>query len=211
MRNRNGFTLIELLVVITIITVLAGLLIPGVLRAMKQAKTNRALSEMQHLATVITQVYSEIGYYVRLEDLAKNTNEITTTMRGKVWAWQNAPSPENTYTDGDNDDIDTPSAGFPSELGNLWTGPYTTYKNHINYRPLDPWKRPYRMFWTTNALVRPAGATGAMVIISAGGDGEYNYGIGSDPDNAAQSNFLNFNPAGDKGDDAYYIFNAGIQ
>lgn len=227
MRRRNGFTLIELLVVITIMVIMAGLLIPGVLRAMKQAKTNRALSEMQHLATVITQVYSEVGYYVRLEDLTK-------TDTSTIFIWTST----NDYTvNGQSDDEITVTALDDSSVstGNMWNGPYLTYKNYVSLptpygpRPIDPWGNPtgddtvkslrqYRMFWIDKAtspaaLFVPAGANGAMVIISAGGDGVYQCGItaGTTPAAATQADFDDFNPAVNKGDDAYYIFNAGIQ
>ena len=227
MRTRNGFTLIELLVVITIMVILAGLLIPGVLRAMRQAKSNRALSEMQHLATVLTQVYSEVGYYVRLEDLTKADTS--------AYVW-NPNKTTSDYADGVSDD-ELGGGIYGTELNNLptvsfWNGPYTTYKSYATVaggsRPIDPWGNPtadntnkllrqYRMFWITNsgsaALWVPAGATGAMVVISAGGDGKYQCGItaGKTPADAVQADFDNFNPGVDKGDDVYYIFNAGIQ
>ncbi|HNQ35102.1 MAG TPA: prepilin-type N-terminal cleavage/methylation domain-containing protein, partial [bacterium] len=68
---KKGFTLIELIVVIAIIAILAGIVLPGVMKALQQSKVNRAVSEMQHLATVLGQVYNDIGYYVRLEDLTE--------------------------------------------------------------------------------------------------------------------------------------------
>ena len=221
MRKRNGFTLIELLVVITIIVVLAGLLIPGVIRAMKQAKINRALSEMQHLATVITQIYSEVGYYVRLEDLTKSDNSLIRT-------WMSGD-----YVIGQSDN-EVATALSSLLTGNMWNGPYTTYKSYATAtpqagggggsRPIDPWGNPtgldadkalrqYRMFWTTVSSVKPVGASGAMVIISAGGDGVYSCNIAGSkkPSDAVAADFDDFNPSIDKGDDVYYVFNAGIQ
>jgi len=226
--SKKGFTLIELLVVISIIAVLAGLLVPGILKAMKQAKSNRALSEMQHLATVLSQVYNEVGYYVRLEDLAKSDTS-------QVYVWEDSTD----YAAGVSDD-EIIGTTYGTQLNtlttaNFWAGPYLTYKDYVQissgYRPIDPWgktsdplnaqEHQLRMFWTTSASVTPAGATGAMVIISAGPDKIYRCGINSNPENAELSNFQNFNPnsgvydpienPNGKGDDVYFIFNAGIQ
>ena len=243
MRNRKGFTLIELLVVIAIMTILAGLLIPGVLKAMKQAKTNRALSEMQHLATIITQIYSEVGYYVRLEDFVRPTTAYPLD-QGRAWT-----SNSLSYANGRSDDDLMAGGTSPDTALNqinttkFWSGPYTTYKNYTitglapdtqgvrtGPRPIDPWGNPtdsepnkalrqYRMFWIANVLGTepasafvPVGATGAMVIISAGGDGIYNCNIpgSKKPSDAVSTDFANFNPGSDRGDDIYYIFTAGI-
>ena len=227
LKSLTGFTLIELLVVITIMVVLAGLLIPGVLRAMKQAKTNRALSEMQHLATVITQVYSEIGYYVPLEHLTKVTASSADVRR---WVWSdylvNGQDDKAVIASANN--LSTPAYPEANDVMSMWAGPYLTYKSYstTTNRPLDPWgvmgnsnadARQYRMFWITDSgpaqIWVPLGAKGAMVIISAGGDGKYQCGItaGKTPEDAVQADFNVFNPALEKGDDVYYIFNAGIQ
>ena len=73
------------------------------------------------------------------------------------------------------------------------------------------------IIFATLQILGPASiwsATGAMVIISAGADNKYQCGItgSTDPSLAVTANFDGFAPdAINKGDDVYYIFNAGIQ
>ncbi|MFA5393052.1 MAG: prepilin-type N-terminal cleavage/methylation domain-containing protein [Candidatus Ratteibacteria bacterium] len=239
MRKKNGFTLIELLVVIAIMVILAAILIPGVTTAMKQAKSNRAVSEMQHLTTVITQVYSEVGYYVRLEDLAESNQT-------NVRRWISSDY-TNGLSDGDVPALNTLSYTVDaSDVSAMWAGPYTTYKSYCatiaansttpgGLRPLDPWgtmgnsgtnNGQYRMFWITKIAfpnLVPAGANGAMVIISAGADGilqscatnkttpALTKSTAPFPD--ASINFTYFEPTNTNitEKDPYYIFNAGIQ
>ncbi len=223
--KRRGFTLIEMLVVMAIIAVIAGLLIPGVLKAMRQAKVNKVLSEMQHLATVLSQVYNEVGYYVRLEDLIK-------TDTTQIYVWEDAQDYEDGVSDDDLGDGTHGTLLSTLPTGNFWAGPYLTYKDFVQVstppgsgsRPIDPWgktsdpnnalQHQYRLFWSTNPDLKPAGASGTMVIISAGPDKVYQCGIPDNktPINAKQSDFQNFDPVNnDKGDDIYFTFNAGIQ
>ena len=58
-RSGRGFTLIELLVVITIIGLLAAILIPSILGAMKSAKRARALGQIRDLDGAIKRYYAE--------------------------------------------------------------------------------------------------------------------------------------------------------
>jgi prepilin-type N-terminal cleavage/methylation domain-containing protein/prepilin-type processing-associated H-X9-DG protein len=69
---RAGFTLIELLVVIAIIAILAGLLLPSLVRAKDAARTTQCRSNMRQMA---------IGYHLYNEDY--NNRLPTTEMLGK--------------------------------------------------------------------------------------------------------------------------------
>lgn len=73
-RRRGGFTLVEILVVIGIIVLLAGILVPLVGRAMRQAKQTRTAADLQSIATAIEAFKTDHGYYPGAEPtIAENT------------------------------------------------------------------------------------------------------------------------------------------
>jgi len=61
----RGFTLVEILVVIGIIVVLAGILVPMIGRAMRQAKRTRTAADMQAITTALEQFKNDTGDYPR--------------------------------------------------------------------------------------------------------------------------------------------------
>ncbi len=170
---------------------------------------------MQQFAAVIIQVYSEVGYYVRLEDLVKSDET-------QVRVWLSS----DYSTDGIDDNDITPVAANALPDPNRWAGPYKKYRTttvaSTGDRPLDPWGREYRMFWLNDTHASsepkiPAGANGTMVIISAGSDkksesvdGDVLPGEGAISEEAVT--FSNFDPKKSNiEEDLYFNFNAGIQ
>ena len=62
-KNRRGFTLVELLVVITIIAALAALVSPQVLRGLKKADLNTAISNSRQIGLAMFAFETEYGSF----------------------------------------------------------------------------------------------------------------------------------------------------
>ena len=63
MKKKNAFSLVELLIVITIISVLAGLLMPTIRNALRGSDNAAIKSFMTQLAGAIDQYKTEYGFY----------------------------------------------------------------------------------------------------------------------------------------------------
>jgi prepilin-type N-terminal cleavage/methylation domain-containing protein len=182
--RKKGFTVVELLVVMVIIAFLAGLLLPAIRKSRSKALIDKAKSEMANLASVMTMVKMDTGYYVRLCDLDNTDTQ-------QVMA----------YWDGSKDstDSETPLANLLTG-GGTWDGPYITYQPKAIYQagngsvpvcsgeasgsgsgwdnngngqldnpppygtPLDPWGHTYLVAYNSSEKV--------MVIYSAGPNGK---------------------------------------
>lgn len=62
-RSRSAFTLIELMAVLAVIAILAGIVIGGVQVAQRRAARNRAVADLERLATAIENYRGAKGYY----------------------------------------------------------------------------------------------------------------------------------------------------
>ena len=177
--RKRGFTVVELLVVMVIIAFLAGLLLPAIRKSRSKALIDKAKSEMANLASVMTMVKMDTGYYVRLCDL----DEVDTQQVMAYW-------------DGSKDstDSETPLANLLTG-GGTWDGPYITYQPKATYQadngsrptdatgtwdlnriapegtPLDPWGHTYLVAYNDTEKV--------MVIYSAGPNGKIETSAGN--------------------------------
>ncbi|MCM8785578.1 MAG: type II secretion system GspH family protein [Candidatus Omnitrophica bacterium] len=133
--KKKGFTVVELLVVMVIIAFLAGLLLPAIRKSRSKAIIDKARAEMANLASIMTMVKMDVGWYVRLCDL-KDPSLASSGHTGYPVAngTTNGNDLDGTYTlvysDGNNDTTDK-----ESEItdGHNWDGPYITYQANSVY------------------------------------------------------------------------------
>ena len=145
--RKKGFTVVELLVVMVIIAFLAGLLLPAIRKSRSKALIDKAKSEMANLASVMTMVKMDVGWYVRLCDLgdanlASSTHTDYPYGRGNSLPYSPTGAPPQNgdytfvYVSGSTYDNLTDSTDGESEItqGHNWDGPYITYQPKATYQ-----------------------------------------------------------------------------
>lgn len=105
MRQKQTFTLVELLVVIGIIAILAGLVIPAVIRAQMQGRITQAKSDMANILLALKGVESTYNKMVAPKSGSTNTN--TYSFDGKDVSVDTGDFPDCIILGGGNDtDVD---------------------------------------------------------------------------------------------------------
>jgi prepilin-type N-terminal cleavage/methylation domain-containing protein len=132
-RARRGFTLVELLVVMGIIILLAGLLFPMVMRAMRQGVRARTQADLNAIATALEAYKGDFGDYPRANGNGAGFAVLAQALLGPgpAAAGVNEPNPApQSATNLSATPTSTIAAGNVIEVANTGTTP-TTYTDYV--------------------------------------------------------------------------------
>ena len=179
-RSRHGFTLIELTVVLAVIVTLALVLTPSISNFINDARTARAQSDCQTVASAIVQFYRDNGFFPSWK-LAQNggpgqpQNRLQLLISPGNIAQEDVPTLWTTGVAGllaEQLLNDTPGYTLRSTTSpNGWNGPYLS--SMIN---TDPWGNRYvvnieLIDSSAFATTRSGGMKAAVWVLSAGPNG----------------------------------------
>ncbi|RLB12088.1 MAG: hypothetical protein DRG39_02820 [Deltaproteobacteria bacterium] len=191
-RDRGGFTLIEVVVIIAVITILAAILTPLVIRYIGDAKVSRAQAETKSIAATVMKLYSDTGKWPFTNkngpsggvDRVLSDPDHVPTGEGpdagsgaENWGTYGKAKPLYDYLFYNNPDDDSGSSNqnqtgqdYPTTGPFAWKGPYIE-------KPVitDPWGNSY----VINARYFPGNPryTGTVIhtvfVLSAGPNGTW--------------------------------------
>ncbi|MEK6743446.1 MAG: type II secretion system protein GspG [Nitrospirota bacterium] len=153
-RKQSGFTLVEVIVVAGIIAILAGILVPLILKEIDEARISRAAADVRSISNALIILKKDTGQWPitatcgTANTLLQGQGALPTIV-GTGWTTTTPDQYDNYLMVDDN-------GCWPVK----WKGPYLAGVN------ADPWGNAY----ITNADNFLA-ASGAVWIISAGPDG----------------------------------------
>jgi general secretion pathway protein G len=155
LRKQRGFTLVEVIVVAGIIAILAGILVPLILKEIDEARITRAYADVRSISTAVI---------ILKKDTAKGPNLDSICDPAVTLLFGDGNLPGNLAAKGYDQ---TTSINFDDYLtvdangcyGAKWKGPYMA---HVS---ADPWGNAYMI----NTASITAGGT--AWILSAGPDG----------------------------------------
>lgn len=153
MKRQSGFTLVEVIVVAGIIAILAGILVPLILKEIDESRISRATADVRSISNALIVFKKDLGQW-----------PVSTTCEPAVTLLQSAGTVPalGLNWDGSNpgnldDYLASDSNGcWPAK----WKGPYMAFAS------ADPWGNAYVINGKDFLS-----ATGALWIISAGPDG----------------------------------------
>lgn len=170
MRNRQGgFTLVEVIVVAGIIAILAGILVPLILKEIDESRITRAYGDVRSISAAFIVFKKDTGKWPNLDS---SCSPAVTLLTG------DGVVPDNYSAVGFDDSLQIGYYAYFSGddtgcYGSRWKGPYMTYVTS------DPWGNSY--------LVNAKDFSGAnpVWILSAGPNGTFDtvtshQGVGGD-------------------------------
>lgn len=154
-RKQGGFTLVEVIVVAGIIAILAGILVPLILKEIDEARSTRAYADVRSMSTSILVFRKDTGKWPNLDGSCNATVSFVYG-EGALPAGLAAQGYDQTTAVHLDDYLTSDANGC---YGARWKGPY------LAHTAADPWGNAYFI----NASSFAAG--GAVWILSAGPDG----------------------------------------
>jgi prepilin-type N-terminal cleavage/methylation domain-containing protein len=159
-RRDGGFTLVELIVTISILTVLAGILIPSVNSYIDKGNASKAAADLREVANVMNKYKVDCG----------------------IWAMPN----DSTKVGSGKHDL----TGYPQLFNNTasrpnWDGPYLNEGVMVDGKMniaswndetktgegmMDPWGQKYRVYTFKKGH---KDTTGAIVLVCSGKNGKW--------------------------------------
>ena len=161
-RDQRGFTLVEVIVVAGIIAILAGALIPLILKEIDEARSSRAYADIRAISAAVLVLKKDTGKWAQAATAGCATD--LAYLKGAGNTPTVLPPDVGAGATGMLDDALT--ADTFGCYGPNWKGPYMTSVG------ADPWGNFY--------LLDSESFGGSPVwLISAGPDGQFQTGVGS--------------------------------
>ncbi|RKY21535.1 MAG: hypothetical protein DRQ55_03970 [Planctomycetota bacterium] len=159
-RREGGFTLVELIVTISILTVLAGILIPSVNSYIDKGNSSKASADLREVANVFNKYKVDTGVWPTDNDATKISNG-KSDLKGFKGLYNNSinrPNWDGPYlNEGVMIDGAMHIASFNEEEGR-------------GDGLVDPWGNVYRVYSFRDGH---NGTTGAMILSCAGKNGKF--------------------------------------
>jgi len=155
MKNKQGgFTLVEVIVVAGIIAILAGILVPLILKEIDESRVSRAHGDIRGISAALIVLKKDTGKW---PDLDGSCNSVITLLQGS------GPIPANaaamSFDTTTVDDFYSFFGGDNGCFGTKWKGPYMARVQE------DPWGNTYL------SNVSGFAANGPVWLLSAGPNG----------------------------------------